>query len=125
VVVYTGRSVQVTEGESLHAVVAGGVPGSNNLTISWNGTKPALRRGSWILDVTRNPITNVVASDFYRVVNTDETVPGATSGQIALETQTTLKENTNPINNAPINANRIVVMENVVEVLYRGSGWQP
>ena len=83
------------------------------MRIDLNGKpKPAVRRGSWILDATIfHP--NVGSPDpqgyFYRVTNVDDSTPA----QIRFDLQDDLR--------SPRLTNRvIVVMENVVEVFPKG-----
>jgi Tfp pilus assembly protein PilV len=78
--------------------------GSNLATLSWaGGTKPVLKRGSWILDATTTPQIN---GYWYRVTNV--TPQGANSAQVELH------------QNAIAAGNAAVVVDSVVEVFTKG-----
>jgi prepilin-type N-terminal cleavage/methylation domain-containing protein len=90
VVVYSGRPLQtapdaVPTGEAVYQ--ANVVPGRNTLTLTWGAgqDKPAVRRGSWILDATA--ADTPPRGYFYRVVDITDT--GANS--MLLELQTNLQ----------------------------------
>jgi len=120
VVVYGGR---VADSSSTGGVglptettypVTNGAGGTTSLVLVYGGTgqpaaAPATRLGGWILDVTQDA-AGVPRGQFYRVT-------GVTEGtnQVAVEVQTPLL--------ADVNA--VVVMQDVVEVLEKGSNWQP
>jgi prepilin-type N-terminal cleavage/methylation domain-containing protein len=133
-VVYADRSTQSVAGETVYATAAAPAYGTNSLTLSYTkATKPRIRNGSWILDVTpetyRNSVTGatytVVRGYFYRVVDASDN-DGAVGGpQYTLELQ-------NPLRSPPgngltaVSANaRFVVMENVIDVFDRGTGYTP
>jgi type II secretory pathway pseudopilin PulG len=123
VVVYAGRSVQVAGGETACTVTSttsGGnaALGDNAVSLTFPaGTTPQLRRGTWLLDTSFEQSTSgsttygTVHGQFYRVVE----VTGSASPYV-VELDQPLKNN---------NVNVMVVMENVVEVLFKGTGWQP
>jgi hypothetical protein len=122
VVVYSGRAIQVPNREP--GFLASGTKGDNTLTVIWNpaGDKPAFRKGVWLLDVTYDATATVRVphGDFYRVVGSTDLAPGQTQ----LEIQGTLKADLPPpAGQNPAGA--IVLMEQVVEVFDRGSGWKP
>jgi Tfp pilus assembly protein PilV len=105
VVVYGGRTVAVQEGET--EMVAAGNLGDTQITVT--GT-PAITKTGWVLDLTPDQITGNLTGQFYRIVSV--TPEGANT---ILETQIPLK--------APVQ--KILVMENVLEVIERGTGWEP
>jgi hypothetical protein len=110
IVVYYNRSTGVVDGE--HVFSASGTEGERSLTLNWaSGVKPAVRRNTWILDVSYDAV-NLVHGDFYRVVGATE------SGS------TTVCELEVPLKRAAA-TQQFVVMENVAEVFYKGSGGQP
>jgi prepilin-type N-terminal cleavage/methylation domain-containing protein len=123
VVVYAGRSVQLVSGETAcpvtSATTAGfASQGDNAVSMSIpSGTGPQLRRGAWLLDtsyeqtVAGPPAMGFIHGDFYRVVD----VTNSTSPYI-VELDRPLKRS---------NVSVMVVMDNVVEVVYKGTGWQP
>jgi hypothetical protein len=95
-------------------------PTSNTITfsIAAGQPKPALRAGTWVLDATvkartpANPYT-VVNSYFYRAVSVEET-PANT---FVIEVNTPLR------NWAAAGTGRLILMEGVVEVFDKGTGW--
>jgi hypothetical protein len=79
------------------------------LTLSYSGTKPALRRGGWVLDATMGNDDSGKPTPqgiFYRVVNVDDSTPG----QVVLELQTQL------LGGPSTTPRTIVVMEKVIDV---------
>ncbi|MFO0809187.1 MAG: prepilin-type N-terminal cleavage/methylation domain-containing protein [Gemmataceae bacterium] len=131
VIVYSGRSLDVASPET--AYVATGANDSRLITIAMkdgaNGTqkRPAVRRGSWVLDATIFGGTGQIAPQgrFYRVVNVEEGVNGG-QPEFYLELQTPLAYVTPPpkANAAvvvpPPPSRIIVVMEKVIEVFQKG-----
>jgi len=85
-----------------------------NLTFA-AGNKPNIRKGSWILDTTYVPNagkgTGSVNGYFYQVANTTDV--DATTVSLELES------------NLRANLSNVVVMENVITVLERGTAWKP
>jgi hypothetical protein len=88
---------------------------SNLIDISWNPAtdeKPALRRGSWVLDSRMIPVPQ---GWFYRVTNVTDVDPST----VEIEVQTPL--------GGPLRAyggpGTIVVMENVSEVFEKGTNY--
>jgi hypothetical protein len=117
VVVYSGRSTQVADGETSYQV-SGSNAGDTSLTLGWSGTKPNIRTGGWILDTSYTTITDpsgrqygTVAGWFYRVVG----VRDINSSAIALQLQQPLR--------SPITT--LVILENVIEVFEKGTGPNP
>lgn len=116
VVVYSGRSVDVPSPEEQYLAVGNG----RQLVINMNDPqhlspvrkpKPAVRRGSWVLDATIFNIDGTPQPQgyFYRVTNVDDSDPTL----IKFDLQQDLA--------FPNVLNRvIVVMENVVEVFPKG-----
>lgn len=103
IVVYHNRTDNSAETNCTAAYV-----NDNTLTITWPAAgKPALRRNTWILDVTYDSAA-LVHADFYRVVSTTDT-----AGATTVEVIPPLKYN---------NINQIVVMEDVAEVFFKGNG---
>jgi len=154
VVVYSGRPLSVL-GETAYAVdfTVNQInpastppfqpsPGTTNniVNLTWGaGTSnptlghPNIRNGSWILDATVLEPGGIPDphGTFYRVVNITDTG----SNSATLELQTNIRQNSAP--NAtgqypppgtiyPLAGNGVlIVMENVVEVFEKGSGWRP
>ena len=107
VVVYAGRSTtSANAGESTFAAV--GNVNDTAVALSFAGSPPDIRRGTWILDTSYNPVSGSVHGDFYRVVSV--TPVGANT--LNLELQTTISK--------PISA--VTVMDKVVDVFERGTG---
>jgi len=121
-------------------------PSSKFVDITYSGTKPSIRTGSWILDATMEYYDNRPApfnpaglpvnvpdphGFFYRVVGVTE----LSSNSMRLELQTSPKRASyylpnpslppDPTTNAPVPYGVLIVMENVVEVFEKGPGWQP
>jgi type II secretory pathway pseudopilin PulG len=133
VVVYAGRTTGSVHGENTYlATYAGTLGTANSLTLNYGtaATKPRIRNGSWILDVTQDTCTNastgrqykLVRGHFYRVVDATE---NAANTAYTLELQTPLRV---PLyGGVPPAGNRlnIVVMESVIEVFDRGTGYIP
>jgi hypothetical protein len=125
-VVYSGRAPQLPLGETAFTNVMFDNSGASNLvtiTYSASGTKPNIKKGSWILDATMvNTFTNQPDPHgfFYRVVNVTDF--GGSPGVMQLELQTIPKVNSYDSNG---NYGVLVVMDNVVEVFDKGSGWEP
>ena len=72
VVVYSGRSLDVATDEISY--LGTGVSGSRQVQLQYTGTKPALRRGLWLLDASvfdQNGSINPQGR-FYRVVNAED-----------------------------------------------------
>jgi hypothetical protein len=111
VVVYSGRSTQVSSGETTYA--AAGVKGDSGLVLTYTPAqgKPALRRNAWVVDVTFDATQRVTQGNFYRIVNVAE-VDGQT---LSLESERPLE--------ADVNA--VVVLDSAVEVLKIGAGRSP
>src|SRR5262249_12271184 len=112
IVIYSGRVFSPST-ETVYSVVTSTQTG-NSVNLDYtNKERPAVRRGTWLLDVTaHNPMTDTanalqygpVHGDFYRVVN----VTDASATQVTVELEPTIKvPTTTPITD-------VVVMENVV-----------
>jgi prepilin-type N-terminal cleavage/methylation domain-containing protein len=118
VIVYRGRSAATSTGETTYT--ATGTVGTNAVTVTYAaGSPPSVRTGRWILDVTPNNVTAATATlngavpgYCYRVV--DYTDVPATS-QMQLELEVPLKQT----------VQAVVLLEDVVEVIDKGSGWLP
>jgi type II secretory pathway pseudopilin PulG len=120
VVVYADRSLDVASGETKFAATfavaaAPGQPNGNTVTYT-SATPPKLRNGGWILDITTETATGQVHGRFYRVVD----IADNQNGTFTLELQTPVAGNFNPGG-----AGTIVIMENVLEVFERGTGYVP
>jgi hypothetical protein len=105
-------------------------PTGNLVTLDASGpgqTKPPLRAGSWILDATfkqfppaqpppppNTPIFGWAHGYFYRVVSVNEIAPN----QFEMEVATPLRRWP-----AAGGSGTVIVMDNVVEVIERGTGW--
>jgi prepilin-type N-terminal cleavage/methylation domain-containing protein len=117
IVIYSDRSVSAgIAGETTYA--ATGTAQTHSVTITYAGARPNLRVGRWILDTSPSALNNSVPGYFYRVV--DYTDVNATT--IQLEVETPLKQN---IQGTGGNPGAVVLLEDVVEVIDKGSGWQP
>jgi hypothetical protein len=126
IVVYQQRSLSLNGvavgGDETWFTTAAGLPFNpatpNVVTLAVGLTKPPVRAGSWILDCTAGPRVGGKATPpnarFYRVVGVSE--PQA--NQMALEVDT-------PIQSTPNLPNRFAILENVVEVVYKGTNWRP
>jgi hypothetical protein len=126
-ILYSGRSIDVPSQETTYP--GNGVPASlavatnrnpKELLISYGSSpKPAIRRGSWVLDATlwnydsNGKLTRPDPQGyFYRVVNVDDSVAGV----LALELQTPLLGGPLPPKNGNTFNRAIVVMDKVIEV---------
>src|SRR5262249_19803360 len=109
---------------------------SKYVDIVWQGTRPSIRVGSWILDATMeyyNSAALVNVSDphgfFYRVVGVTDLPPNITnppSNVLRLELQTyPRKASFYNTAGGPVPYGVLIVMENVAEVFEKGPGWQP
>jgi hypothetical protein len=132
VVVYSGRAAQLPLGEYYYGPPNSPAVGFNSTTnfvdVPYTGEKPPLRKGSWIMDCTMvKPIgggangTQVQAEPhgyFYRVVGvTDD------PGVMHLELQAPPRAPSILPNGTKYGC--LLVMDNVVEIFEKGSGWQP
>jgi type II secretory pathway pseudopilin PulG len=123
VVVYSGRSLDLQRGETTYAASSADPTANpaipiNIVSINWTAgaDKPRVRKGTWVLDTSYTSagrFSGSVNGYFYQVAGTRDT--GATSMDLELESNL----------RAPTPVNTIVVMENVVRVLERGTGWKP
>jgi hypothetical protein len=143
VVVYGSRPVQVPGGENSYFAASDTSvpPNPNILNVYWNPAstdKPPFRKGVWVLDttvdLTPNPASpaqpwQVPRGYFYRVVGTTDLGLDTGTGLnvTQLEIQSPLKAVLPPPNPAKPSPGMgtIVLMEQVVEVFDRGSGWKP
>jgi hypothetical protein len=130
VVVYEKRPIQAASNEFVYQPPAisaappnNAVTGTSEVTLYYTTDRPPIRKGGWILDATvvdpatlsQNPPTPSPQGFFYRVTDVTEVTTPATG--IALQLDQPLR---------PGSAQRvIVIMEGVVEVVERGSGWRP
>ncbi len=93
---------------------ASGTQGTSTLTITYTAgnvaSKPNIRKGDWVLDVT-TPNGPAVNGYFYRV----DSVADTGSGLMTLQLETPLKQA----------ITTLVSMENVITVLDRGVAWKP
>jgi prepilin-type N-terminal cleavage/methylation domain-containing protein len=114
IIIYRGRSAATSLGETTYPVAAASRPaaaGTTSVTIDWTGlTAPAVRTGRWIADVS-TAANGAVPGYFYRVVDYAD----LGGNQMQLELETPLKQDTSVV----------VIMEDVVEVIDKGSGWLP
>ncbi len=145
VVVYANRPTDVPGGETIiyttNTLTPGWVPGlpavqlgtkgTTTLTFDYSilgGSKPNIRRGSWILDTTYTQKTVVIPPGgsvnfgtvngyFYRVASVTDNAPNPTG----ITTAMTLELET------PLRADvaSFVIMENVITVLDRGTSRRP
>jgi hypothetical protein len=118
VVIYHQRSVYKNSAGSPETVVSvtGATLGGNAIAITPPSTA-TIRKGIWILDATTETapgnlkLYGPVHANFYRVTN----VSLQKTGQVLLDIQPPIKTPT---------MNHVVLMENVVDVFDRGSGWK-
>jgi hypothetical protein len=108
---------------------------SKFVDITYSGTRPSIRTGTWILDATLAYTTPVAIGSipagttipdphgfFYRVVG----VTDVSSNVMRLELQTNPKKASfYTTAGGPVPYGVLIVMENVVEVFEKGPGWQP
>ena len=121
VVVYSSRPSSSASDET--TLTATGKVGQNALTIDYaaqNQPKPRVRVGSWFLDTTQDA-TGVVRGYFYRVVDVQEIA----NTSMVLEVLNPLKVGLNVDPATAPTTFAVVLMENVVEVFDRGTGWRP
>ena len=125
VLVYASRAVEVSDGEQVFPqpsspVSVVGSKGTNTVSFNYNaGSKPNIRRGAWVMDVSYSqkvdPVTGktfgTVNAFPYRVENVTDT--GATN--LTLEVDPALKAD----------MTTLVVLENVIAVIDRGTSWKP
>ena len=118
VVVYADRLTQTLDGED--AFGATGAIGTTTVTLTFGATKPTIRNGSWILDATVDGTApnGVIRGYFYRVI---DAVEGPAANQFTLELHTPIKSVALPV----IASMTVVVMDRVVEVFDRGTGYVP
>jgi hypothetical protein len=133
VVVYSGRSLQLPLGEAAYPRVSFD-PNTTLVQVDYTGReKPDIRKGNWIMDAT---LTTTAAGSahrslllrrdggqadlpdphgfFYRVVGVSDVGPNV----VALELQTKPYKATG-------GDGVLIVLDNVIEVFDKGSGWQP
>ena len=123
VVVYSGRPPTVpASAESTYA--ASGLWNDTSVTLTFPANSPPnVRRGSWILDTSYNPVTGSVNGDFYRVVSI--TTVNATTVNLELETPIAKAPPAQPgqlPNPSQPSVTAVTVMDNVSEVFFRGIG---
>jgi hypothetical protein len=94
----------VPNGETVYP--ASGNMGETSVTVT--GTGLNLRTGAWILDTTQQLSNGAVPGYFYRVVDYFE---DTANNQTVLQLDSTLR--------APVQV--VTLMDNVVEVFYRGT----
>lgn len=159
VIVYASRSVDVQSGELSFAVKPVNINyppnspiGTSVIKMDHGGSKPNIRRGAWLLDVTlvvhnKNPFVNstqnvnkqVINGDFYRV----ETVTEVDSTHYQLELDRPVKypflvqgatdapEEPSPAAAQPffnmykVRPNRMIWLENAITVVEKGTTWNP
>jgi hypothetical protein len=130
VVTYYNRPTQNLNEERVFANAIRTLDANNNpttqLAIPYGAaaTKPKIRKGGWILDVTLDVVPGAldpgtVRGYFYRVVDITE---NATNNQLILELQYPVKAARKGITTT---ACTIVEMDNVSEVFERGTGYIP
>jgi hypothetical protein len=116
VIVYAGRPTDQISGEVACAAV---VQSSTEVSITYPGDKPNLRKGGWIMDATysNNGAYGSITGYCYQVAAVTDT--GANT--MTLELESPLR----PSMLGSVNVNTIVVLENVITVLDRGTSWRP
>ncbi len=122
VVVYSGRNLQLPLGESVYWGVSFD-PSTTLVQVDYSGgEKPDVRKGGWVLDAT---LTAIGANSgtpgkpdphgfFYRVVGVSDVSPTV----VALELQNKPRKATGP-------EGVLIVLDNVIEVFDKGTGWKP
>jgi hypothetical protein len=109
IVVYQKRPLGLAPNEYPYSAL--GAAGSNSVTLTWTTPPaPAIRRNSWLLDMSSATI-GVPHGDFYRVIN----VTDGGTGALVVELEKNLKYNTDSM----------TVMQDVVDVFDKGPSWQP
>jgi prepilin-type N-terminal cleavage/methylation domain-containing protein len=110
IVVFAGRDTQLLSGEGTYK--AAGSRASNNVTLSYAGDKPAVRKNGWLLDVSKDPRnSSVTTGNWYRVVNVADEV----AGSVTVEVEPPLKNDLTVV----------AVMPGVIEVFDKGAGINP
>ncbi len=127
VIVYSGRSLQLPLGESAYQRVSFD-PSTTLVQVDYAGReRPDIRKGSWVLDAT---LTTTAARSvalnqpglssppdphgfFYRVIGVSDVAPNV----VALELDTKPFKATGP-------DGVLIVLDNVIEVFDKGTGWQ-
>jgi len=122
VVVYSQRNTELPSGETVFpdatiaGTAAGGTKGTNIIVLGYPVTnKPIIRRGSFLYDTTyKGPPAQTfgrVNGYFYRIANVTET----STTTMNLELDTELKED----------VTAVVLLDNVIAVIERGTTWKP
>lgn len=128
IVVYNGRNVQLPPQELTYHL-AQGSQGDTFIILSWDPnlgqSDPALRKGMWLLDAsptTGSPsdafaVHGPMHSYFYRIVGV--TPSPVQPNTIYLEVDTPLR--------ADMTSGQagLVIMDNVIDVFEKGTGWKP
>jgi hypothetical protein len=130
VVVFSGRAAVAPLAETQFANIAFNA-GSNVVVLPYPaGNKPAIRKGSWIMDATYQRPRRVGSSIqlvsephgyFYRVVG----VSDGAGNTLNLELQSNPKESTIATDAGNQAYGIILFMEHVVEVFDKSTGWSP
>jgi hypothetical protein len=120
VIVYAGRATDAVGGETVCPVSGGGSATTNTIQVTYTGDKPNFRKGGWVLDTSFRQIggtagTGTVNGYFYQVAAVTDTLTANGSPALTLELETTLKEN----------VTTLVLLDNVITVLERGTAWRP
>jgi hypothetical protein len=117
VIVFANRPTDTISGEVTIDVpppALMGTAGSNTVSFTWAGTKPDVRRGTWLIDVTwTGDLVNggTLNGHVYRAENVTE----SGGNTITLELDRALKAN----------VNTIVLMQHAIAVIERGTTWLP
>jgi hypothetical protein len=118
VIVYSQRPQYTAEPDAGEVLcTASGAPGSRTLTVTMPaaGRRPSLRKGTWLLDVTRETGGDglkkwgPVHAHFYKAVSVT-----ATGNTMVVELETPLLAN----------VSQVAVMEYVVGVFDKGPAWR-
>jgi len=145
VVVYNGRSSVIPGDGPSNVYAVDFVKDSNSVTVKWglsgqNPNKPVIRNGNWILDATVIAIDKSSGApkvspdphgNFYRVVNVTEgttldPVTQQLQNYVILELQRNIKKGSSTaLSSLSVMQGILVVMDNVIEVFEKGSGWVP
>jgi hypothetical protein len=134
VVVYASRPTDAITGETVYTVTpnvgntGANLVGQNQVIIDYGGLdRPNLRKGSWILDVSLVNTTPgkfaTINGFFYQVASVTDT--GASIMTVELETPLKSVLVGQPPSQPVQGITQLVVMENVITVLERGTNWRP
>lgn len=124
VIVFASRDTSSVSGET---VLTATVQGASTLSVTYSGDKPNVRKGSWILDATYQEIDRTTGQPV--AIGTNPNNFGRVNGQfyqVAAVTDTSATTMTLELESSlKGNATTIVLLENVITVMDRGTTWKP